>query len=66
MFADYRVPQSLRHVGIISYSDQLAQLIDSETELQYSGKEEVELRAVTIIVVDMILQRIKEIGSEAL
>ena len=30
MFADYRVPQSLRHVGIISYSDSLAKLIDTE------------------------------------
>ena len=58
MFADYRVPQSLRHVGILSYSNHLAKLIDSEKQLQYSGTEEVELRAVTVVVVDYILKRI--------
>ena len=58
MFADYRVPQSLRHVGILSYSNHLAKLIDSEEQLQYSGTEEVELRAVTVVVVDYILKRI--------
>jgi len=33
MFADYRVPQILRELGILDYSDQLAEIIDSETEL---------------------------------
>ena len=58
MFADYRVPQILRHIGVLSYSDELAQLIDSETELAYSGKLEVELRAATVVTVDSILSRI--------
>ena len=58
MFADYRVPQSLRHVGILSYSNHLAKLIDYEKQLLYSGTEEVELRAVTVVVVDSILKRI--------
>ena len=30
MFADYRVPQILRHVGILKYSEELARMIDSE------------------------------------
>lgn len=30
MFADYRVPQILRHVGIFEYSEELATKIDTE------------------------------------
>ena len=41
-------------------------MIDSEEELTYSGKLEVELRAATVVTVDAILSRIQEIGSEAL
>ena len=45
MFADYRVPQILRELNILNYSDQLAQLIDKEAELEYSSDYEVEIRA---------------------
>ncbi len=45
MFADYRVPQILRELSILNYSDQLAELIDSEIELEYSSEYEVEIRA---------------------
>ena len=41
-------------------------MVDSEMELAYSGKLEVELRAATVVAVDAILRRIQEIGSEAL
>jgi hypothetical protein len=66
MFADYRVPQSLRHVGIFEYSEDLAQMIDQEVELAYSGGEEVELRAATIVTVDRIMHAIKREGSSLL
>ena len=59
MFADYRVPQILRHIGVLSYNEELAKTIDAETELAYSGKHEVELRAATVITVDTILSRIQ-------
>lgn len=66
MFADYRVPQILRHRGILTYSDPLAQAIDSETELAYSSEFEVELRAATVTTVDEIMDKIQECGSEKL
>lgn len=52
MFADYRVPQILRHRGIFTYSDALATAIDSEAELAYSSPLEVELRAATVMTVE--------------
>lgn len=48
MFADYRVPQILRHVDIFDYSPGLAAKIDQEIELPYSSPEEVEIRAATV------------------
>lgn len=66
MFADYRVPQILRHRGILAYSEPLAQAIDSETELAYSSEFEVELRAATVITVDDIMSRVRESGSAQL
>lgn len=66
MFADYRVPQILRHLGIFEYSDELAKLIDTETELGFSSRYEVELRACTIMAVDMIMAEIKASGTSQL
>lgn len=66
MFADYRVPQILRHRGIFVYSETLANAIDSETELAYSSELEVELRAATITTVDRIFAKAQECGSDKL
>jgi len=63
MFADYRVPQILRHLGIFVYSDELAAAIDGEQELAYSSKLEVELRAATVVTVDRIMAKIRANGS---
>ena len=63
MFADYRVPQILRHRGIFTYSTELADLIDAETELAYSSEMEVELRAATVITVDNIFEKVQQKGS---
>ena len=60
MFADYRVPQTLRHAGIFEYNKELAELIDAEKELPYSSKYEIEIRAATIVAVEMILTKINE------
>ena len=60
MFADYRVPQILRHLSIFSYSDKLAEDIDEGSVLPYSSPDEVEIRACTVIAVEKILQKIRE------
>ena len=65
MFADYRVPQTLRLVGIMDYSSELATLIDTTTldkpnELAYSSLYEVEIRAATVLAVEKIMNEIKK------
>ena len=66
MFADYRVPQILRHRGIFTYSTELAGMIDAGTELAYSSEMEVELRAATVITVDSIFEKVQQMGSDKL
>ena len=59
MFADYRVPQILRHLKIFEYSDHLAKIVDNNIELAYSSTEEIEIRAATVLAVELIMDRIK-------
>ena len=66
MFADYRVPQILRHRGIFVYSEAMANVIDTETEMAYSSEMEVELRAATVTTVDKILEQVHAQGSQKL
>ena len=41
MFADYRIPQILRHYGIIEYEQSLKNKIDNRIELLPNSIEEV-------------------------
>eukprot|EP00474_Spongospora_subterranea_P003379 CRZ03837.1 hypothetical protein [Spongospora subterranea] len=65
MFADYRVPQSLLNLGIISYSEKLlSTLADGQklNELNENvvlfGREEIEIRASSILAVDRVQKRL--------
>ena len=44
----------------MEYHSDLAAKIDSEVELPYSSPEEVEIRASTVIAVEMIIQKIRD------
>ena len=44
----------------MEYNSDLAAMIDSEVELPYSSPEEVEIRASTVIAVELIIQKIRE------
>ena len=48
VFADYRLPQYLRHVGIIELQPELAARIERREELAPGAPEELELRAAAI------------------
>jgi len=60
-FADYKIPQLLRGLGIIYYSDELARKINSGTHLPKDSREEVEIRASTIWAIELIKQ---ELGNK--
>lgn len=51
-FADYRVPQILRHLGIVETTPDLAERIEREEELPAGSAEEIELRAASIQAVE--------------
>jgi len=55
-FADYKLPQVLRHLGILEYSAALARRVDRLELLEPGSPEEVEIRANTIWVVELIRQ----------
>jgi hypothetical protein len=60
IFVDYNLPNVLRGLGILEYSDHLAGLIDSRTMLDAGRREEVEIRAATVAVADALLERLNE------
>lgn len=57
-FADYKLPQVLRHIGVLRYEKALAQKVDHHTLLGAGSPEEVEIRANTIWAVELIRQEL--------
>jgi hypothetical protein len=76
MFADYRVPQALLGLGVISYSKKLFDTLilhqeyhnqkaighDNDAHMIKRGHVyEVEIRGASILVVELLVEKIKEI-----
>ncbi|MFI5400584.1 MAG: queuosine salvage family protein [SAR324 cluster bacterium] len=47
-FADYKVPQVLRGLGIVEYCPELARRVDAQEPLPAGSPEEVEIRSATV------------------
>ncbi|HKQ49995.1 MAG TPA: queuosine salvage family protein [Phycisphaerae bacterium] len=62
-FADYRVPQALRHLGILQLESHLAELIDREEEIEAGSDGEIEIRAATIRAVDRMKNALESTGK---
>ncbi len=54
IFADYKLPQILRHYGILAYSPGLAMHIDNQELLEQGSEEETEIRAATIWACELL------------
>lgn len=61
-FADYRLPQILRHLGILKYKRFLSKLIDRQEYIEKNTDEEIEIRLATIHSVEMIKEEIAKRG----
>ncbi|MFO7784088.1 MAG: queuosine salvage family protein [Desulfatiglandales bacterium] len=61
-FADYKLPQVLRHIGVLVYGKGLALRVDRQEPLEAGSPEEVEIRANTIVAVEMIREAAAEMG----
>ena len=55
-FADYRVPQLLRHMGVIHYDDTLSSKISQLQPLLPGSPEEIEIRAATVQAVERMAE----------
>ena len=62
-FADYKLPQVLRHVGILRYAKALAQKVDQRMLLTPGSPDEVEIRANTIWAVELMRQELRRLGK---
>jgi len=60
MFADYRVPQSLQHYGVLQYSAELLQYLSADNLLEPGHKWEIEIRGCSIEAVERITSRVRE------
>lgn len=57
--ADYKIPQVMRGLGILEYSDKLASIIDNKKEIELNSEYEVEIRASMLIVIDTIKEKLE-------
>ena len=61
MFADYRVPQALLAYGVISYSEDLKNLVQNGITLNMHSREEMEIRGCSIHAVELLRNAIADI-----
>ena len=52
--ADYQIPKMLRHYGLIHFSNELAEMIDSSIFLMENSEMELNIRAATVQACEMI------------
>lgn len=63
MFADYRVPQILHHLCILSYPASLIRKLRKGRRFEPGSREEMSLRAASIVAVEQV--RNEMISSES-
>ncbi|MGI8475344.1 MAG: queuosine 5'-phosphate N-glycosylase/hydrolase [Thermomicrobiales bacterium] len=63
-FADYKVPQVLRHLGAIRYDDELAATIDARIPIPTGSPAEVEIRAATVWACELLRSALARRGND--
>lgn len=62
VFADYKLPQVLREVGILRYAPALARKVNGRIPLPAGCEEEVEIRANTVWAAELIRRSLEGMG----
>jgi len=57
-FADYKVPQVLRALGILEYAEDLAHRVDGKIAIPMGSEEEIEIRAATVWACELIAREL--------
>ncbi|HDG97206.1 MAG TPA: hypothetical protein ENG73_03390 [Desulfobacterales bacterium] len=63
-FADYKLPQVLRHVGVLQYDSELTKKVDGKHLIPHGSPEEVEIRAHTIWAVELLRDEVRRMGKD--
>lgn len=58
--ADYSLPRYFREIGILEYSNELINMIDEEMELKHNSNYEIEIRAATLYVLEIIKKELRK------
>lgn len=61
--ADYKIPQTLRALGILKYNDELSNIVDNKVLIDKNSKYEVEIRANMIAVINYINSKLENCCS---
>ncbi|HEU5228887.1 MAG TPA: queuosine salvage family protein [Ktedonobacteraceae bacterium] len=61
-FADYKLPQVLRHYNVLEYHVALAERIDNQEILLSGSEEEVEIRAATVWACELLRRAMLQRG----
>lgn len=62
-FADYKVPQVLRHLGILHYTEALSQTIQERRLIPPGSQPEVEIRAATVWGIEYLRRALAARGT---
>ena len=62
IFADYKLPQVLRHYHLIEYAPALATHVDAQKLLTAGSEEEIEIRAATVWACELLRRALQRKG----
>lgn len=65
-FADYRLPQLMYHLGILKYDKPLQEKVSARQEIIAGSEEELEIRAATVQVVEMMCSEVRKLTRSPL
>jgi hypothetical protein len=63
MFADYRVPQILHHLRVLTYPPTLVRMLRQGTPLESGSLEEVSIRTASVVAVERITEEMRSIAG---
>lgn len=57
--SDYKIPQVMRGLGILEYSDKLSNIIDNKKEIKVNSEYEIEIRANMLVAINLIKEKLE-------
>jgi len=61
--ADYKIPQTLRKLGVLEYAVELVEKVDNKILIPQGSEEEIEIRANMIWAVELMRRELKNISA---